>query len=470
MGTVKLHSMFAVLLLLGTASLAECENADDIGYFWHVADFHYDNQYSTEGVASYYCHYWNETAAEALGYYGDYECDSPLSLIIAAVQGMKELKSDADFIIWTGDDAAHVPDSMVGEELMTEIIQNLTNIIKGEFPNTQVYPAIANHDYHPSNQLPPYNSAQYDAIAAAWSSWLTDDPTAVDTLKTAGYYTLKMDNGIRLIVPNNNLYYTSNKVTKDMPDPADQFVWIEDTLEAAKVADEKVWVVAHIPPGHPEKSLSPPWFYPEYNARYTGIMEKYADIIVGQFYAHHHSDHFKIYYNQDGEPINSMLLAPAVVPWRNKYVYRPEFGANNPAIRLVKFQRSTGKLLDIIQYMTNLTEANEKGQPSWVQEYIATEAYSIDDVTTESLHGLVESMRPEGSENFAKYNLYNSVSYDTSPCDEVCKRTHICAITNIKMEEFDACMEGTSTGHINAVETIPILLSMVAVTRCSYLI
>ncbi|XP_077979507.1 acid sphingomyelinase-like phosphodiesterase 3b [Glandiceps talaboti] len=438
-------------------------SSEDIGYFWHVADFHYDNQYSTEGVPSYYCHYWNESSAHQLGYFGDYECDSPMSLIVAAVQGMKQHKPDVDFIIWTGDDAAHVPDSMIGEDLMTEIIQNLTQVLKDEFPNTKVYPAIANHDYHPGNQLPPYNTPQYDAIGEAWSSWLMDDTGAVDSLKEAGRYTLKMDNGIRLIVPNNNLYYTPNEVTKGMTDPAQQFVWMEQTLETAKSANEKVWIVAHISPGHPERSHSMPWFYPEHNAKYIALIEKYHDIIIGQFYAHHHTDHFKVFYNENGEPINSMLLAPAVVPWRNKYVLRPEFGANNPGVRLIKYERSTGKLLDIIQYMTNLTEANQSGNTEWVEEYTATEAYGIEDVTTESLHNLVELLQPDSSEQFYKYNLYNSVSYDTSPCDEMCKKLHMCAITNVKIDEYDACMEGVSTApQYHTLNLLTLLASLVA--------
>ncbi|XP_002733390.1 acid sphingomyelinase-like phosphodiesterase 3b [Saccoglossus kowalevskii] len=444
--------IYAVLLFvyLSTHIRAQTVAMEDVGYFWHVADFHYDYQYSMRGDPTYYCHYWNETTAKDLGYYGDYECDSPMSLVVSAVQAMKANKPDVDFIVWTGDDAPHVPDAMVGEELMIEIIANLTQVITDIFPDTRVYPAIANHDYDPSNQLPVQTSRQYNAIADAWSGWLNHDSDAVASLRKAAYYTTVMENDVRLIVPNTNLYYTSNKVTAGMPDPAGQFDWMENTLEEAKRNNQLVWILAHIPPGHPERSHSSPWFYEEFNERYIDIISQYADIIIGQFYAHHHTDHFKVLYNDNGEPISSMLLAPAVVPWRNKYVYNAEFGANNPAVRLFKYQRSTGKLLDIMQYIMNLSEANQNNSPEWVLEYTATEAYSIDDVTTESLHELAESFKPENSENFEKYNLYCSASYDVTPCDETCKQMQMCAITNIRVSDYDACMESTTSASSRA--------------------
>lgn len=57
---------------------------------------------------------------------------------------------------------------------------------------------------------------------------------------TGAYYTLKTKYGIRILALNTNLYYTSDKVTTHMDDPADQFVWMEGILLQARRDHEKV--------------------------------------------------------------------------------------------------------------------------------------------------------------------------------------------------------------------------------------
>lgn len=36
------------------------------------------------------------------GIFGDYNCDSPWRLVYSMVEGIRDLKSDPDFVIWTG--------------------------------------------------------------------------------------------------------------------------------------------------------------------------------------------------------------------------------------------------------------------------------------------------------------------------------------------------------------------------------
>jgi hypothetical protein len=70
----------------------------DVGYFWHVTDMHWDPTYGDHGVSC------GSTAppSEQRGHYGDYACDSPWTLINSSVYAMKRIKSDVDFLIWTG--------------------------------------------------------------------------------------------------------------------------------------------------------------------------------------------------------------------------------------------------------------------------------------------------------------------------------------------------------------------------------
>lgn len=48
---------------------------------------------------------------------------------------------------------------------------------------------------------------------------------------------------MRIVGLNTNLYYTSNKQTGTTEDPAGQFVWLGQVLEAAKIANETVCIL-----------------------------------------------------------------------------------------------------------------------------------------------------------------------------------------------------------------------------------
>ena len=45
---------------------------------------------------------------------------------------------------------------------------------------------------------------------------------------------------LRLLALNTNLYFTANKATAGLEDPAGQFIWMIDQLEKARANDEKV--------------------------------------------------------------------------------------------------------------------------------------------------------------------------------------------------------------------------------------
>ena len=82
--------------------------ASDTRRFWQVTDFHHDPNYTTVGDPGNVgnrrmCHrtadYRSNSSA---GRFGNYLCDAPWSLVEAAVEGMKEIEPNPDFILWTG--------------------------------------------------------------------------------------------------------------------------------------------------------------------------------------------------------------------------------------------------------------------------------------------------------------------------------------------------------------------------------
>lgn len=439
------------------------------GSFWQVTDFHFDKTYQSPTEPGKICNSQtpnSETPTHA-GKWGDYLCDSPWRLINSSVFAMKSIEPNPDFIIWTGDDMPHVPNSQLSTNEVIETVKNLTDLLSAVFPNTTVYPALGNHDYHPKHLMPPEPNYIYWAVGNLWSRWLPQD--AVNTFKRGGFYTVLIKPGLRLVSLNTVYYYTNDKLTGNISDPAGQFAWLDDVLTNASRINEKVFIIGHVPPGAFERAPGKKWFYPKFNKDYIAAIMKHADVITGHFLAHQHCDSFKILYDGKGIPTSSIFLCPAVTPWKTVL---PTVGYNNPGIRLYKYDKSTMHVKDVWQYFTNLTVANMMSKPEWVLEYKATDAYRIPDVSPESLHSLVKTFKTPGSSNFEKYYLYNSVSAGGEQCNEECKTAQICGITEVDFEKYDACVSrspSTSSSHVKSA-TLSVYVAIIVVWALAVII
>lgn len=70
----------------------------------------------------------------------------------------------------------------------------------------------------------------------------------------------------------------------------------------------QVYLVGHMPPGSDERQRGgnhhAHYAYTDHhNKRYLKLVRKFADIIVGQFFGHLHSDSFRVIYNDNGRQI-----------------------------------------------------------------------------------------------------------------------------------------------------------------------
>ena len=94
------------------------------------------------------------------------------------------------------------------------------------------------------------------------------------------------------------------------------------------------------------------------------------------------------------------------------------------------------------------------GKPDWLLEYKATEDFSISDVSPQSLHDLVQTFKPQGSSNFLKYYLFNSVTAGGENCDEQCKTGQLCGMTEVDFDQYDAFLEGSSKSTASSTSSI----------------
>ncbi|XP_046392438.1 acid sphingomyelinase-like phosphodiesterase 3b [Ischnura elegans] len=515
MGRLK-GLVFLILQMLASSAWAK------IGYFWHITDIHYDVNYTINGDSRRMCwrpeHGGVSSLRRPAGKYGDYSCDSPWRLVESAARAMKSLHGDnIEFVLWTGDSIAHVNDDYLSSEKVLMVMQNLTDLLRHTFSSQFVFPVLGNHDFYPQNQLPPRRHPMYKKVADMWRHWLPTE--AIDSFEKGGYYTIEQKGRrFRLVALNTNLYYRANhqtirggrgfrKVTTtkrgrpwedgaaneessaapdeeedDEDDPAGQWRWLEGVLEKSMRNRETVYLVGHVPPGVEERSgnAKEPLgsFKERVNRRYLNLVRKYSHVIVGQFFGHHHSDSFRVIYSEDGLPISWMFIAPSVTPWRTPA------GANNPGIRLYKFDTNTGQVLDYVQYYLDLDAANHLDTAEWKVEYNLTSFYGLSNVSAASLHELAEtflmgntptaSVEPTpppqeevkksegatesldvplpivspmlGVDLFERYYRANSVGYKQGSaawgtCSASCRRGHYCSITQLDYSDYQECMD-----------------------------
>ncbi|XP_012694248.2 acid sphingomyelinase-like phosphodiesterase 3b isoform X1 [Clupea harengus] len=434
------------------------------GNFWHITDLHWDPTYKLGDDPTLVCNSSGSRPAQKAGRFGDYLCDSPWDLINSSIYAMKSILPDPDFILWTGDETPHVPNEYLGEEAVVSIIGNLTQLIKEVFPTTKVYAALGNHDYHPKSQLPPGQNYIYNQTAEMWKQWL--DPESQSLFKIGGYYTEKLLNrpGYRILVLNTNLYYDQNKATQDIPDPANQFNWMDTILTNAASQNEKVYIVGHVPPGYFEKKRSKMWFRPNFNERYLELIQKHHAVIEGQFFGHHHTDCFRMFYSPDGlSPIGTMFLSPGVTPWKTTLPGVVD-GANNPGIRTFEYDTDSLLVKDMVTYYLNLTYAN-MAQARWEKEYRLTEAFRVPDASPTSMNMILDRMTQESCV-LQKYYELNSVSYDLSACDADCRLDHVCAARGIDEKSYNECLNRAPPNGL-FVMLLPVLSATLSIAWSS---
>ncbi|XP_077577109.1 acid sphingomyelinase-like phosphodiesterase 3b [Stigmatopora nigra] len=407
------------------------------GSFWHITDLHWDPNYKVENGKNVICESSNGNPAYKGGPFGSHACDSPWKLIQSCVHAMKEILPDPDFIVWTGDDTPHVENAKLSEEKVLQMIGNITDLIQDIFPSTKVYSALGNHDYHPKNQLPGHENQIYNKTAKMWEKWL--EPNSVETFNKGGYYTEKLTNktGFRMMVLNTNLYYKQNNATEKDTDPANQFAWADDVLTKAAQNKEKVYVIGHVPPGMFEKRRGYSWFRPDFNKRYQEMIDKHHAVILGQFFGHHHTDTFRMFYNSKEVPISTMFLSPGVTPWETTL---PDVinGANNPGIRIFEYDTESFLVQDVVTYYLNLSRAN-MGKSKWEKEYRLTESFQVADASPTSMHAVLEGISRDNN-LLQMYYRYNSVNFDLRECGPPCRASHVCSAREVDYQRYEHCV------------------------------
>ncbi|XP_054152470.1 sphingomyelin phosphodiesterase-like [Oppia nitens] len=386
----------------------------------HLTDIHLDLEYipfkGSHCGTPYCCRkstYNGVSVPNAsVNYWGSYPCDTPLQTLDNTFRHIDW--SSIDWTYWTGDVTPH--DTWRDSK---QISLKTTEIIVGYFKafskNKLVVPAIGNHVTIPVGSFPPPTlqnnlsiSWLYDNLVNHWSQWLPKE--SLQTFQYAGYYSLKLRPGFKIIVVNTNYCARLNIWTYYRSiDPADQLKWLIYELELAEKADESVHIVGHIPTDNRECTQS--WLY-----NYMAIVERFSDTIVGQFFGHTHYDEFRILYsvNNYSKPIGLEIISPSLTT----------YAESNPAYRIISC-KSNGQITDMETYAFDLIDANEdnRSTPNWYYEYSMAKSYSLSAFNAQEFDDLIRTVATDN--NYLQMYHSHSHRYSTfaaNSCDDGCRQ------------------------------------------------
>ncbi|KAI1903453.1 hypothetical protein AGOR_G00027350 [Albula goreensis] len=378
---------------------------------------------------------WHHRAA---GYWGTYsKCDLPLR----TVENMLENVAKAgpwDWVYWTGDIPAHNVWAQTRSQQLLELVTITRLIQKHLGPNITVYPAVGNHESTPVNSFPPpfvhgnrSSSWLYDTMAEEWAPWLPEQ--ALQTLRRAGFYTVQIQPGLRLVSLNMNFCARENFwLMVNSTDPADQLQWLVGILQEAENKGEKVHIIGHIPPGLCLKSWS--W-------NYYHIINRYESTVTGQFFGHTHVDEFQMFYDEETltRPLGVAFIAPSVTTYINL----------NPGYRVYyvdgQYPGSSHLVLDHETYILNLTQANNHSRspdpnPKWSLLYRATEAYGLSTLFPVDWDGLLKTFQADDRVFQRFWYLYHK-GHVSEPCRDACKTTTICFLRSGRYDDPRQCAQ-----------------------------
>uniref|UniRef100_A0A914KVI5 Uncharacterized protein n=1 Tax=Meloidogyne incognita TaxID=6306 RepID=A0A914KVI5_MELIC len=463
---------FLPLILLLLFSFA-ASNSNQNGNFLVITDIHIDEKYNKNGNRSEMCHLdensENQTPKEArdaggkdaIGAYGDRKCDSPPALVDYMLDEAKRHIPKPDFIIWTGDTAAHIKYT---QKEFINTMRTVTDSIKQRFSDVLVIPILGNHDMEPSNSFPDdaEQLGMYQGIYDLWKGWIGDKPK--ETFLRGGYYYFKSPlDGSEYLVLNTNIYYVINTAIENFTNPEDptgQFEFIEKHLAEIKSKNGKINIVGHVPPGgsiryvfNSDKTEWQVEMPKQYNKRLIDLFTKYADSIGFMLFGHLHTDTFRILKDSNGKPVQRMFLNPAITPM---------FNLNNPAFRVFDYDKTNFDIKDIRTFYVNLDELNQKGpnQVKTVLEYSMSEVYGLKTFDAIEMNNLAERFAKNDT-LFNLYVRYNRVMNGNGDNANIDRKIYICVIENLNLEELEACISEVPSSATKKSISSLILLSVI---------
>jgi sphingomyelin phosphodiesterase acid-like 3 len=389
--------------------------------------------------------------------------DTPYSLFASAIQAIHRDGAEARFITISGDMLAHsfgcmftmTQPNATPEQYMVftaKTIEYEVLQLRHAVPGAPLYFALGNNDsecgdYRLDTATDWFRTLAKVAEDGVGHTW---DRAATDSFQQGGYYSVEMPHPLkktRMIVVNDMYLaggYRSCKGEVNGVPGKSQMSWLQTQLDDARTHHERVWVIAHIPPGvspyatfQQQKNKmdmckpdgKPASFMPSDILGDT--IARYGDVVKLSIFGHTHVDEMKVLDGENGGvPVKNVSSLTAI-------------GGNYPSFTIAQMSIATGELLDY----TVVSSPDPQGS-NWAKEYTFSEEYGRKGFTPETLRAVVALLAadPGGTTKLSEdYILHWSVGAQRTQLQPIWPG-YVCGMNHPHAKEYKACVCSSSLG------------------------
>jgi sphingomyelin phosphodiesterase acid-like 3 len=388
--------------------------------------------------------------------------DTSEALLKSSLRAMREDASRAKFVIVSGDLMAHAfsckyatlfPNAAPGayRSFAEKTVEYVIESLRAALPGVPVYAALGNNDSDCTDYQLDAGGKFLDDEGREFTRGFSaaDRQQAARTFAEGGYYTVRLPAPMertRLLVMDDlfmSRRYETCGGKEDSAPAAAQIAWLEQELNAARTRHEKVWVMAHIPPGVDAYSTAakgkdicagnkPTMFLS--SEALPELMAKYGDVIKLAIFAHTHMDEMRLLKaanegaGQDGVAVK---MVPSISP----------IDGNNPAFTVATIDPLTATMMD---YRVIAAADKTDGNAKWAEEYDFKETYKEPDFSAATLQDLVGRFEADRSAQTSESQSYIH-NYDVGEPMRALKLfwpLYVCSVKNDEADAFDQCVCG----------------------------
>ncbi|KAL0261042.1 Endopolyphosphatase [Diplodia seriata] len=288
------------------------------GKFLHITDFHPDPFYKTYGSTSKdgACHRGHGPA----GYYGAETsgCDSPLTLVNATFDWIRDnIRDDIDFIIWTGDSARHDNDEKYprSDEQVIQLNELIDSKFREVFARSDdddddptndfiipIVPTFGNNDILPHNIFLEGPNRWTSTYLNLWRSMIPEEQR--HQFQRGGWFQVEVIPNKLAVFSLNTMYFFDSNSAVDgcamKSEPGyEHMEWLRIQLQILRERGMKAMLIGHVPPARTENKQS--WDETCWQ-KYALWQRQYRDVIVASLYGHMNIDHFQLQDFNDIRP------------------------------------------------------------------------------------------------------------------------------------------------------------------------
>lgn len=251
------------------------------------------------------------------------------------------------------------------ERFVKKTMQFLAAEIAAQFPQTNIYPVVGNNDSYTGDYSTIPQGRFLREMAVIWGPLIKDKisrDSFFQTFPYAGYYTVSLPNGNRLIVLNTVLFSQKTLTNREKQAGRNQLLWLRPLLAEMSKKKNNAYLAYHIPIGidaletmRNKFNAMEQFWLPEFTLAFKKNLKMFSSTIQGMFFGHLHVEALQILTYKKLEDV-SAYLTPSISPVLG----------NQASFKVFRYQINDLKIIDsetkyvMTQMLSRQGKNNEK--------------------------------------------------------------------------------------------------------------